>query len=85
VCHHFIHSKKKGKTVSDVQFIKIDRHAFSRGVDELITFRPLREVFRNAWNGTKSSSNGAIVVIDSDTGLKSVLRNGEKQRSYHKK
>jgi hypothetical protein len=73
--------------VSDAHLIKLDRQAFSRGVDDLITLRPLRQIVGSVFGDRKTVvKRGTVVKIDNDTTIDiDAVRYGRKQRSDAKK
>lgn len=49
--------------MSDAHTVKIDRSAFARGVEEVMTLRPLRDAVSAVLSGNKGPSTSKLVVV----------------------
>ena len=62
MCKTYARSKGGSRKMTEVHSVKLDRSAFNRGVEDMITLRPLRDVV-SAFVRSASKS-GAVVATE---------------------
>lgn len=70
MCKHYA---KKDGGMNRVQKVKIDRNAFNRGVEDMLTLRQLRDVVGSVIKSNKTKS-GSVVSRDGSTERSSDVR-----------
>ena len=85
MCKHYARKAGGESKMADSQLIKIDRRAFNRGVDDLLTLRPLREIVEVVINSGKREPGGKRGVSPRWSSPSDTSRNVNERKSARSK